>query len=289
MVTHGNAKETPPKRVVLLGAGFVGTAIDRHLKTIGIDALALRSGDIDLAKASATEELASRLRSDDAVVMLAVTKPGRQHDAAALLRSVAMMQNVCDAVTRSGCAHFIYFSSDAVYPSAAGRVTEETSPSPGGLYGITHLTRELMTQELKAPWLVLRPTQIYGVKNPHNSYGPNKFCRAAKEDRKISLSDSGAAMRDHIDVDDVAALTVQCLRRRSAGTLNVATGVSYSFRDVADIVARRFGVPLIIGAATQVTHRHYDITNIIKAFPDIRFTTLEAGVARMHPGPKERA
>jgi len=33
-----------------------------------------------------------------------------------------------------------------------------------------------------------------------------------------------------------------------------------------------------------VTHRHFDITQTIKAFPDIRFTPLAEGLRRAHAG-----
>lgn len=289
MIAHGNASPTPPTRVVLVGARFVGGAIERRLAHIGVQALPLKRKDVDLAQAGAAQQLASKLREGDAVVMLAVDTPGRLHDAAALERSVAMMRSVCDAVGAAGSAHFVYFSSDAVYPGAVSRVTEETPPSPGGLYGVTHLAREAMTRAVEAPWLVLRPTQIYGAADPHNSYGPNRFCRAAMDERRIALSDSGTSTRDHVHVDDVADLAVRCLLRRSTGTLNVATGVSHSFLDVANVVAKRFAVPVSVGPAGAVSHRHYDITNTIKAFPDIRFTALEDGIARVHREMKERA
>lgn len=34
--------------------------------------------------------------------------------------------------------------------------------------------------------------------------------------------------------------------------------------------------------ATRITHRHYYVTKVIKAFPDFRFNPLEAGIARVH-------
>jgi nucleoside-diphosphate-sugar epimerase len=126
---------------------------------------------------------------------------------------------------------------------------------------------------------------IYGLDDTHNSYGPNRFRRAAQKEGKITLFGGGEETRDHIHVDDVAALTVRCLAHRSTGTLNVATGTSHSFYQVAELVAKQFknAVEIVKTPRTNsVTHRHYDVTNAIKAFPDIRFVSLDDGVASVH-------
>ncbi len=291
MLEHRQPSPRKPDRVVLIGAhGFIGAVIERQLHVGGIATLGLKREDIDLVQADACDRLAAKLRSDDAVVMLAAITPDKARDAAAFIGNIAMMQSVCAAIEKKGCAHFVYFSSDAVYPRGVSRVTEETPPSPGDPYGAMHLARELMARNLqKTAVLVLRPTQVYGREDTHGSYGPNKFRRAALGEGKIALSDSGKGTRDHIDVEDVAALTIRCLLHRSVGTLNAATGVSHSFLDVANLIARQFGVEVTTARDEKpITHRHYDITNTIRAFPDIRFTTLEQGLDRVHREVKER-
>jgi len=287
MITHLNPAPRNPERVVLLGArGFIGSALRKLLDRARLANLALTSADLDLSTASAADGLAALLKPDDAVVMLAALTPDKGRDVATMMKNFAMMQSTCAAAAKVGCTHFVYFSSDAVYSAAESRVTEETPPSPPDLYGAMHHTREIMARSLpKIPVLVLRPTLIYGLEDTHNSYGPNRFRRAAQKEGKITLFGGGEETRDHIHVDDVAALALRCLLRRSAGTLNVATGVSHSFHEVAQAVARQFGNIVEIvktPRANPVTHRRYDIAATIKAFPDIRFTALEDGVARVH-------
>jgi nucleoside-diphosphate-sugar epimerase len=290
VITHRKPKPEKPERVTLIGAhGFIGAAIKRHLDAAGIPVLALTSKEVDLTREDAPQLLTAKLQPPDAIVMLAALTPRMGRDASTLIRNVTMMQHVCRAVEKTGCAHFVYFSSDAVYPSGAGRVTEETLPSPVDLYGVMHLTRELMARSIaNTPVLVLRPTQIHGAHDPHNSYGPNRFRNLALKEGRIALSDSGAATRDHIDIEDVAALALRCLLHLSVGTLNVATGESHSFLEVARMTAREYGAEVMVAPdAKPVTHRHYDIANTIKAFPDIRFTGLEEGIARVHRELKE--
>jgi nucleoside-diphosphate-sugar epimerase len=216
----------------LLGArGFIGAAIRRQLDAKRIPVLALTSADLDLSNATATDKLAATLKATDAVVMLAALTPDKGRDIATLMKNLAMMQCTCAAIEKTGCAHLVYFSSDAVYDSAVSRINEDTPASPQDLYGAMHYTREIMARSLtKIPLLVLRPTLVYGLDDTHNSYGPNRFRRAAQKDGKITLFGGGEETRDHIHVDDLAALTVRCLLHRSAGTLNAVTGTASLLR-----------------------------------------------------------
>lgn len=294
MITHQNTQSRKPTRVVLLGArGFIGAAIRRQIEAQDIPAIALTSAELDLAEATAADKLVMLLKPSDTVVMLAAVTPDKGRDIATLMQNFAMMQSVCAMIEKSACAHFVYFSSDAVYNTAVSRVTEDTPAFPQDLYGAMHYTREIMARSLtKTPVLVLRPTIVYGPDDTHNSYGPNRFRRVAQKDGKIVLFGGGEETRDHIHVDDVATLTVRCLLRRSIGTLNVATGTSKSFLEVAGLVAKQFNRNIeIIPTPRQnpVTHRHYDVTNLIKAFPDFRFITVEDGIAHVHKKTMEAA
>ena len=275
------------ERVVLIGArGFIGASLQRQLEAQRIPTLPLTSADVDLVDAGAVALLVTLLKPTDSVVMLAALTPDKGRDIATLMKNLAMMQNVCAAIEKTGCTHFVYFSSDAVYDPSVSYVSEGTPASPPDLYGAMHYTREIMACSLfNIPVLVLRPTIVYGADDTHNSYGPNRFRRMAKKDGKITLFGDGEETRDHIHVDDVAALTVFCLLRGSTGILNIATGVSRSFREVAEFVAKQFGNSVEIIAtprANPITHRHYDVTKLIKAFPDFRFIALAEGVISIH-------
>ena len=287
MLSHKYTQPQMPSRVVVLGArGFIGNAVCRQLDERGIAYLALGSADMDLTDPASKGRLAALLRPEDAVLMLAALTPDRGRDIGTFMRNLAMMQHLCAALEGSGCAHLTYFSSDAVFDPAVAQVSEQTPASPQDLYGVMHRAREIMAIGVaRTPVLVLRPTLVYGANDTHNAYGPNRFRRAARREGKIALFGGGEETRDHIHVNDVAALTVNCLMHRSTGTLNLATGRSISFRDLARLVGAQFDtMPRIVESAraNPITHRHYDITCLIKAFPRFRFTSLEEGIARVH-------
>lgn len=287
MITNLRTELQKPTRVVLIGAhGFIGKVIRTQIEARGIPVIAPASSELDLVEVSAADKLSALIKSTDSAVMLAVLAPDRGRDTATLMKNLAMMQSVCRALGNTGCAHFVYFSSDAVYNTEVSRIVDDTPASPQDLYGTMHYTREIMARGLTGlPVLILRPTLVYGVGDTHNSYGPNRFRRTAQKDGRILLFGGGEETRDHVHVDDVAALTVRCLLYGTTGMLNIASGVSKSFYEVAQVVAKQFDKPVNIVTtprANPVTRRHYDLTSLIKAFPDFCFTSLEDGIASVH-------
>jgi UDP-glucose 4-epimerase len=288
MLTHQNAHPEKPARVVVLGAGGVlGKALLARLKTGGIAVLGLGSSEIDLQDATAAEELLALLRTDDAVVFLSALTPDKGRDIATLMKNLRMAEAVASAVAAVKCRHVVYMSSDAVYPFGNGIVDETTPADPLDLYGVMHKAREVMMMSaVPANALaILRCTLVCAADDTHNSYGPNRFRRQAAKEGKITLGGEGKETRDHVFADDVAELVRLVLVHRSAGLLNAVSGSSYSFAEVAHIVATTFDPPVEVSFARgggAVTHRHFDATALHQAFPNFHFQPLEAVVAEVH-------
>jgi UDP-glucose 4-epimerase len=194
-----------------------------------------------------------------------------------------MAREVIAALSERPVAHLVYVSSDSVYVDDANPVTERSCCQPSTMHGMMHAARELMLKsEVKAPLAILRPSLLYGARDPHNGYGPNRFRRLAAKGEPIALFGEGEESRDHVYIEDVARLTALAVMRRSRGVLNVATGVSTSFRDIAEMVVTLAKMPAPIrGTPRQnpITHRHFDITECLKAFPQFRYTPLRDGLA----------
>lgn len=275
-----------PERVVVLGAsGFIGSELAGQLAAQSIPTLLIGSQQLNLAADDSADSLASMLRPTDAVVMLAALTPDKGRDHTTLLRNFIMMHSVCVALAKSGYAHFVYFSSDAVYGNLTSLVTEESPVAPQDLYGAMHLTRERMACSIGAgPVLVLRPTLVYGRRDSHDAYGPNRFCRSSQNVGHIRLFGDGEEFRDHIAVEDVATLTLRCLLTQRPGILNLATGISTTFRAVSDLVVARSRqeVEIItVQRSGPISHRHFNVTGLIKAFPDFRSIKLADGINTM--------
>jgi nucleoside-diphosphate-sugar epimerase len=252
----------------------------------GIPSLAPSRAELDLATEGAGERLAALLRASDALVFLACLTPDRGRGVAPFLKNLHMGANVCAALEKLTPAHVVYFSSDAVYPLDGAPVAEQSCAQPADLYGAMHLAREIMVKSAtRAPVAILRPTLVYGAADTHNAYGPNRLRRMAHKDGRIALFGEGEEMRDHIAVEDVAALALLVLRHQSSGTLNLATGRSITYGELAKKVAALFDRPVdIVGTPRQtpITHRHFNVTALHQAFPAFAFTPLDEGLARAH-------
>ncbi len=282
MLEHSSPVRKSPNRVVVLGAGgFVGGAISARLTAEKVPILALTRNQLELLKPEASATLQRLLRADDSVVFVSALAPTRNN--AMLIDNLRMAEAVCAALAAQSVAHLVYISSDAVYSDDANPVTERSCQQPSSLHGAMHLAREIMLRTaLKLPLAILRPTLIYGAKDPHNGYGPNRFRRFAAKGEAITLFGEGEEKRDHVHIADVAAMVSAVLQQRSTGTLNIATGKSTSFREVAEMVAALSGGSVEIRTTPRqnpVTHRHFDIIDCLKAFPEFHYISLRDGLA----------
>jgi UDP-glucose 4-epimerase len=285
VLTHLLPSNEKPSRAVVLGAaGFVGAASVRRLATMGVETLSLPRAELDLLGQGAAAQLRSRLRAGDTLIFTSARAPCK--DATMLVENVRMAEAVCSAIRGMALAHVVYLSSDAVYKDSDAPLTEDSCAEPGSPHGAMHLAREvLLRSEFTGPVGILRPTLIYGLSDPHNGYGPNRFRRLACDGKEIVLFGEGEERRDHVSVDDVSELVARMVVCRSAGVLNAVSGQVASFRELAEFISGQFAprVPIRGTARTGPMphngYRPFDASGIKKAFPDFRITTWREGIA----------
>lgn len=287
MLTREKFPSAPLSRVVLLGSsGFIGRSLGRRLADLGIEVLAVNSSVIDLSQQAAASRLADMLRPRDAVVMLSALAHRGRSDSESLLKNLAMGETVCHALARKPCAHVVYVSSDSVYPFGNDPITERSPTSPTYLYAAMHTTREIMFREtVKTRLAILRPTQIYGADDSHNAYGPMRMMRSAIENKRIDLFGDGEETRDHLLIDDLVALLTHVLEQRAAGLLNLASGVSTSFAQIATLISAQFDGAIALRTVPRqlagITHRRFDISELRNFLPSFVATPLDQGLALM--------
>lgn len=273
---------------MLGGSGFIGRAILERLHAMGVAIWAPSSSALNLANPQAVEMLASLLQPTDTLIFTAALTPDRGRDIGNFMTNLQMGACVCKALSRVKPNHVIYFSSDAVYPFSLGKTDEQSPAAPTDLYGVMHRSRELMLEHvLRGDLCILRPTMVYGSRDTHNAYGPNRFRRQAQAEQRIAIAGNGEETRDHVFIDDVVELTVRVMFQRSHGVLNLATGMSCDFGTVARQVAEQFDHPIEIVTAPRtrpITHRVFDSTAVTSAFPGFVFTSLSQGLALTHRG-----
>jgi len=202
--------------------------------------------------------------------------------------------NVLLAARDESVRRVVFSSSTSVYGSTRQLpTTESTPPDPISPYGVAKLAAERYCVSFSRVYesfesVVLRYFNVYGPRqSPFSQYAAvvPLFITAISRGEPITIFGDGEERRDHILVDDVAALAALMLRHRSLGALNAVTGVSTSFHDIAYMVAKQFDnrVPVKSvprpGPRPHLLHRFFDITNCLKAFPGFRFTGLADGLA----------
>lgn len=288
MLIHYHVKPEKPQRIVVLGgSGFLGGAILRRLQKDGFTTISLNRPALDLLAPDAVQQLTSALKRDDTVIFVSANAPVK--NLGMLRENIVMGEAVCLALLEHPVAHVVYMSSDAVYKDSPKQLSEKSCAEPASLHGVMHLTREVMLrQSFAGPLALVRPTLVYGIDDPHNGYGPNRFRRLAAAGSDIVLFGEGEERRDHVDVEDVAELVRLIVLHRSAGVINAATGETVSFRELAEFAASAFAPAVPIkgsprnGPMPHDGYRPFDNSAVLKAFPGFRFKGWREGIAAIH-------
>jgi nucleoside-diphosphate-sugar epimerase len=219
----------------------------------------------------AIRKLRAILQRDDAVVVTSALTPEKGRDRATFLKNVAMIDNLCATLGQAACAHIVYVSSDSVYD----------------LYALAHIVREKLLakacQSANTPLAIVRPSAIYGAGDTHDSYGPNRFLRTARTEGKITLFGQGEEARDHVYIDDVAQIILECLLRGSTGVINAVSGTALTFHEVARKIVAAIGRPVAIETTARrvsIVHKRFDPAALFQAFPGFVTTSLDAGIRR---------
>ncbi|MFL6499131.1 MAG: NAD-dependent epimerase/dehydratase family protein [Candidatus Udaeobacter sp.] len=287
MITNLHESPRKPARVVVLGAGgFIGGASARRLRSDGIEVVALGRESCNLLAADAAARVTEELRPDDVLIFVSAHAPVK--NVAMLTENIRMGEAVCAALKNRPVAHVIYISSDAVYKDSGEPISESSCAEPGSLHGVMHLTREVMLRsEFSGPLAFVRPTLTYGINDPHNGYGPNRFRRLAAEGEDLVLFGEGEEQRDHVAVDDIAELVRCIVLHRSTGIANAVSGEVVSFRTLAEFVAAQFTPTVAIKGSRRsgpMPHnglRPFVPSAALTAFPGFSFTPWRRGIAAM--------
>lgn len=281
MLRHFQDFPCAPARVVVLGAaGFVASATIRRLAQFCVPVLDLPRTKLELTDKDAGRLLGNLLRPDDLLVFAAARAPVTNEGM--LISNLQMGAAVCAALRVSPVSQVVYISSDAVYADSIQPLTETSCAQPASLHGIMHLAREVMLcSAFSGRVCILRPTLIYGVGDPHNGYGPNRFCRLAVSGKDIVLFGQGEERRDHVWVEDVAELVFRVLMHQSTGILNVSTGTVCSFRKIAELAvncAKQKSKIIFSPRSGPMPHngyRPFDVKETYASFPNFKYSQLQ--------------
>jgi len=292
MFLNLNIKSLNPSRVVVLGgSGFIGTAICSRFQKNNISVESLGRPAFDLLGTEADQKLGSFLRPNDTLVFVSAKAPCR--NTAGLIENLQMAQVVIAALKLKKISHLIYISSDAVYRDSNKPIDENSCAEPASIHGAMHLAREVaLKNELDLPLSIIRPTLVYGLKDPHNGYGPNSFRRLAVKNEDITLFGEGEELRDHVYVDDIAQLVYLVACHKSIGIANAVSGQIVSFRELAEFISgqnKSSGAIKGTVRSCKMPHngyREFKTSIAIELFSGFRFKGWEEGLSDVYQNQK---
>jgi len=268
-------------RIVILGAdGFLARGFMQLLDAERRPYRPIGVAEVDLTQTASVAKLRVIFEPGDAVVFLAALTPEHGRDRAAFFKNIRMADHFAAALEATPVAHVVSISSDAVHYAA------------DDFYALAHLVREQIMHTAcaaaKVPLTIFRPGAVYGPGDTHNAYGPNRFVREARAERKIALFGEGEELRDHVFIRDLVRLFLLVIDRGVTGTLPGVTGDAMTFRDLAVAIDRTLGGSIAIESkprAVPVVHRHADPAPLFAALPDFQPTPLDAALAEMIAAP----
>lgn len=213
--------------------------------------------------------------------------------------NVSFSQDLLHFCEHTGAA-FIYASSAAVYGCHADGPGEDAPVAPLNVYGFSKWVFDQYVQkrlgEIACPVVGLRYFNVYGPGESHKGAMASlvwQWQSQLHQTGKLRLFGEydgfgpGEHRRDFIAVDDVVAVNLWCLEHPELrGVINVGTGESRSFNDLARAVIQHRGngdieyipFPDTLMGRYQ-SHTRANLQRLRKAGFSQDFLSLEAGVS----------
>lgn len=125
-------------------------------------------------------------------------------------------------------------------------LNEEHPVSPTTFYAASKLAMELYTAiELREtiPLAILRLSHVYGHCDPHPKVLQlfvNNICVG----KNPIIYGDGSDLRDYVHVRDVVEAIIKCVSIKAQGIFNIATGKSFSLKEMAEIAIKCSGKEL---------------------------------------------
>ncbi len=242
----------PVTRVLVIGWGFLGSAIGQRLLADGrrvrgltrshtwrTDAGSRAGADITVGDARDAAILDEALRDIEHVVFAV---GGHSPPTAAAQPSAAAMEMllpllaVIEALRERPHVGLTYMSSGgAVYGNPLRLPVSETdAPRPISPYGASHLSAEtyaeMASRRSGSLLQIARCSNVYG---PRQAHGGDQgavaiFLHRINHGQPIKVFGDGSALRDYVFVEDVASVVSRLVADRiEAGTVNVGSGVRH--------------------------------------------------------------
>lgn len=255
------------KLVITGGAGFIGSNLAFHLKSLGYDVIAVDNfarpsgyglylldlNDIKIVRADIRDiaKVKEAVGRFDVLIHAAayinvaesIEKPVEYTDVN-VKGTVAMLH----LAVKSNAKRFIYISSAAVYGEPIKLPIDEGHPTnPISPYGATKLAAEYFVKTFNIAYgleyIILRLFNVYGPGQSPNYAGliVKTLKRVLRGEPPIIYGD-GTQTRDFVYIKDVVEAISKSIETEYTNNIfNIGSGREYKVRDVVDIILRLTG------------------------------------------------
>ena len=259
------------KYLVTGAAGFIGSALAKHLVAKGHEVVTVDNLSTGYAKAipegvtfiqgdcqadSVMEAL--RTHTFDAVYHIAGQSSGEVsfedpvYDLQTNTQSTLQLLDLCRTI---GCSKFIYASSMAVYGSVPDRPIDEQEPAhPKSFYAVGKLASEhymrIYSEQFGIATAALRLFNVYGPGQNLTNMKQGMvsiFLAQALRDQHIHVKGAADRFRDFVYIDDIVRAFVDTERALASGAhllLNVCSGQKTRVDELVDAIVQNMDFPI---------------------------------------------
>ncbi len=254
-----------PKRKIYVAGhrGMVGSAIVRHLTSLGEDVLTSSRQELDLRDQSSTHAWL-KMHEPDAVIV-AAAKVGGIHansvePAHFLYDNLAIEMNLIHGSHEAGVDRLVFLGSSCIYPKFAPQPISETSLLTGPLeptnewYAIAKIAGIKLCQAYRRQYqrrfISIMPCNLYGPNDNFDlmsSHVIPALMRKVHEAKCAGAGDlavwgTGTPLREFLHVDDLARAVVFCLDNYDEDEhINCGGGSDISIRELAETICKIVG------------------------------------------------
>ncbi len=230
----------PAPRITVLGAaGFVGSALVQHIRSLGRECLAPLRGDAHIY----------RQPLGHVIYTIGLTADFRSRPLDTVEAHVCVLRRL---IAEAQFDSLTYLSSTRVY--AGGDDTHEgaclrVNPNDASdLYNLSKLTGEaLCLHSGRAGMKVARLSNVVGVRRDADTFIDQLLAEAAGSGRAVMRS-APDGCKDYIALDDAAALLARIAMSSATGIFNVASGEQVSGGTVARLMQQVRGIQVDVAA-----------------------------------------
>ena len=259
------------KKVLITGgAGFIGSALSKHLQEEGHEVFVLdnlsfgkralagvpddRFFNADIRDRAAAQKVLDETRPNIVLHLAAIhfIPYCNQHPAEAADININGTINVLESAGTKGSVEQVFVASTAaVYPIADGAMVEEHALGPMDIYGTTKLATEKIASEFhlrtRMPVIVGRFFNAFGPNETNPHLFPEIQRQVLGGARTLKLGNLDPK-RDYIHTEDMSRAMSALLGKGMNGynTFNIGRGIEYSVRDIVAAFERALGEKLSI-------------------------------------------